>query len=139
MLSPKNHRLNWKMILRVVNKQNNNIFVSELLRLVVYLSANCKVYGGGKSSFSIHSIQRKNNLLLTWKSLVYRDKDGRSFLSIREWLDLGNIEMKVNSPEFHFQVSTSTTQIWHDGFVICCLSGLVRNWIEGTVYFWNYK
>lgn len=76
------HRLNWKMILRVVNKQNNNSFVSELLWLVVYLSANCKVYGGGNSSFSNPSVQyiEKSHLLLTWKSIVYRDEYGRSFL-----------------------------------------------------------
>lgn len=70
------------MILRVVNKQNNNSFVSELLWLVVYLSANCKVYGGGNSSLSNPSVQyiEKSHLLLTWKSIVYRDEYGRSFL-----------------------------------------------------------
>ena len=31
---------------------------------------------------------------------------------ILDWLDLGNLEMKVNSPEFHFQVSTSTMALW---------------------------
>lgn len=72
------------------------------------------------------------------KKYLCRDKYGRSFLSILDWLDSEKLEMKVNIVPSSIFKSQQAQHRWHNGFVICCLSGRVRNWIEGTVYFWNY-
>lgn len=34
------------------------------------------------------------------------------FLSILDWLDLENLEMKVNSPEFHLHNKDDTMALW---------------------------